>query len=189
MTSRGARPPHIVKDEIAAATVFLSRAAEAIWKNNNISTLSLQRLNEIFDPRKEFFRATVKSAATRDLCRATLDQLAKKAHSIVTLENFNKALTEAADISRTNKAGAAPSSSLQTYAATTPVSTSRAALSTMHFEAMTVMQISTIAFVAGLALVWCVRRRHRDHRRLSANDAPTLPKYGSTVDDCTKEEC
>ncbi|CAD7945675.1 unnamed protein product [Amoebophrya sp. A25] len=80
------------------------------------------------------------------------------------------------------------SSTLQTSAATTG-STSRAALSTMHFEAVAVMQISTIAFVAGLALVWCVRRRRRDHRRLSANDAPILPKYGSTADDCGEEEC
>ncbi|CAD7943237.1 unnamed protein product [Amoebophrya sp. A25] len=78
------------------------------------------------------------------------------------------------------------SSTLQTHAATT-ISTSRPALSTMRFDAMAVMQITAIVFIAALALRWCLRRRC-DHRHEASNRGTALPKYGATANDCM-EEC
>ncbi|CAD7976056.1 unnamed protein product [Amoebophrya sp. A25] len=81
-----------------------------------------------------------------------------------------------------------PSSSLLEHHATATVPTSHAALSNMHFEAMAVMQIMTTAFIAGLALGWCLRRRC-DHRNQASSGAPELPKYGATAEGHCMEEC
>ncbi|CAD7956969.1 unnamed protein product [Amoebophrya sp. A25] len=68
--------------------------------------------------------------------------------------------------------------------------TSSATLSTMHFEAMAVMQITTATFIASLVLGWCLRRRCE--RRGPRNDAPARPKDEGTSEeeeeDCDPEE-
>ncbi|CAD7935799.1 unnamed protein product [Amoebophrya sp. A25] len=67
-------------------------------------------------------------------------------------------------------------------AAGVTATTSGAALSTAHYDTMAVVQFCSFTFIVGLLLGWFLRRWYRETRGHLVNQAPDLPKYGSTDD-------